>query len=184
METIDDIVADIRAQNQGLPEDGYALSPYVHDLLRLADRIKKAHEFELAVEKAKAAGEGYSAGKQSVTDCNRLEAAVVRENRTSQESRQVGNAAKMREALIKILGIADHLQTRYVLTNLMTKEILELKQIANAALSAPPRNCDRFKTREEAALAYVNECDAYIPQPMLLQIAKWLDWLFAEAKGN
>ena len=28
-ETIADIVADIRAQNQGLPEDSYALSPLV-----------------------------------------------------------------------------------------------------------------------------------------------------------
>lgn len=44
METIEDIVDDIRAQNQGLPEDGYALSPYVSDLLRLADRIEKAYQ--------------------------------------------------------------------------------------------------------------------------------------------
>ena len=42
-ETIADIVADIRAQNQGLPEDGYALSPLVCDLLRIADRIEAAH---------------------------------------------------------------------------------------------------------------------------------------------
>ena len=42
-ETIADIVADIRAQNQGLPEDGYALSPLVCDLLSLADRIEAAH---------------------------------------------------------------------------------------------------------------------------------------------
>ena len=42
METLEDIVDDIRAQNQGLPEDGYALSPYVSDLLRLADRIEAA----------------------------------------------------------------------------------------------------------------------------------------------
>jgi hypothetical protein len=41
-ETIDDIIGDIRAQNQGLPEDGYALSPLVCDLLRLADRIEAA----------------------------------------------------------------------------------------------------------------------------------------------
>lgn len=41
-ETIKDVIGDIRAQNQGLPEDGYALSPYVHDLLRLADRIEAA----------------------------------------------------------------------------------------------------------------------------------------------
>ena len=30
-ETISDIVADIRSENQGLPEDGYALSPLVCD---------------------------------------------------------------------------------------------------------------------------------------------------------
>ena len=42
-ETIEDIVADIRAQNQGLPEDDYALSPLVCDLLRIADRIEAAH---------------------------------------------------------------------------------------------------------------------------------------------
>ena len=41
-ETIADIVADIRAQNQGLPEDGYALSPLVCDLLSYADRIEAA----------------------------------------------------------------------------------------------------------------------------------------------
>ena len=47
-ETIDDIVADIRAQNQGLPEDSYALSPLVCDLLSLADRIEASHEREIA----------------------------------------------------------------------------------------------------------------------------------------
>ena len=47
-ETIEDIVGDIRAQNQGLPEDSYALSPLVCDLLSLADRIKAAHQREIA----------------------------------------------------------------------------------------------------------------------------------------
>ena len=37
-ETIEDIVSDIRAQNLGLPEDSYALSPLVCDLLSLARR--------------------------------------------------------------------------------------------------------------------------------------------------
>ena len=45
-ETISDIIADIRAQNQGLPEDGYALSPLVCDLLSLADRIEEAAKRE------------------------------------------------------------------------------------------------------------------------------------------
>ena len=47
-ETIEDIVADIRAQNQGLPEDSYALSPLVCDLLSFADRIEAAHQREVA----------------------------------------------------------------------------------------------------------------------------------------
>lgn len=46
-ETIEDIVADIRAQNQGLPEDSYALSPLVCDLLSLADRIEAAAKREV-----------------------------------------------------------------------------------------------------------------------------------------
>ena len=52
-ETIADIVADIRAQNQGLPEDSYALSPLVCDLLSLADRIEAAHRREVAELKSK-----------------------------------------------------------------------------------------------------------------------------------
>ena len=54
-ETIADIVADIRSENQGLPEDGYALSPLVCDLLSLADRIEAAYnrEREAGVEVAR-----------------------------------------------------------------------------------------------------------------------------------
>lgn len=47
-ETIEDIVDDIRAQNQGLPEDSYALSPLVCDLLSIADRIEAAAKREKA----------------------------------------------------------------------------------------------------------------------------------------
>ena len=47
-ETVADIVADIRAQNQGLPEDSYALSPLVFDLLSFADRIEAAHKRDVA----------------------------------------------------------------------------------------------------------------------------------------
>ena len=49
-ETIEDIVADIRAQNQGLPEDSYALSPLVCDLLSLADRIEASHKREMTAK--------------------------------------------------------------------------------------------------------------------------------------
>ena len=50
-ETITDIVADIRAQNQCLPEDDYELSPLVADLLSFSDRIESAHKREMADEK-------------------------------------------------------------------------------------------------------------------------------------
>ena len=71
--------------------------------------------------------------EQSVTDCNHL-----------------GNAAKMREALSRILGIADHLQTRFAIPKLASEEISELKQIAESALSTPPRNCDVGTVEEQA----------------------------------
>lgn len=46
-ETVAEIVADIRMQNQGLPKDWYAKHPFVDDLLFLANRIEAAHEREV-----------------------------------------------------------------------------------------------------------------------------------------
>ena len=64
-ETIEDIVDDIRAQNQGLPEDRYALSPLVCDLLSIADRIEKAEKRE--IETLRSLVEGLI--KASSVDC-------------------------------------------------------------------------------------------------------------------
>ena len=64
-ETIADIVADIRAQNQGLPEDSYALSPLVLDLLSFADRIEAAEKRE--IETLRSLVEGLI--KASSVDC-------------------------------------------------------------------------------------------------------------------
>ena len=79
-ETIADIVADIRAQNQGLPEDSHALSPLVCDLLSLADRIEAAakREREAGAAAAQICGEvgemigREAACRQTVTDCHVL----------------------------------------------------------------------------------------------------------------
>ena len=86
-ETIEDIVDDIRAQNQGLPEDSYALSPLVCDLLSIADRIEAAHkrEREAGADAAQICGEiGEMVGReaacrQHVTDCHGLNAAAMRD---------------------------------------------------------------------------------------------------------
>ena len=55
---------------------------------------------------------------------------------------EASNVRAMREALLMILGTVDHLQTRFAIPKLASEEISELKQIAESALSAPPRNCD------------------------------------------
>ena len=70
---------------------------------------------------------------------DRIEAAV---NQPVINCNRLGNAAAMREALLMILGTVDHLQTRFAIPKLASEEISELKQIAESALSAPPRNCD------------------------------------------
>ena len=78
-ETIEDIVADIRAQNQGLPEDSYALSPLVCDLLSFADRIEAAHKREVA-ELERKVSELRECLKEAVTEvCNRLEKCGFKE---------------------------------------------------------------------------------------------------------
>ena len=126
-ETIEDIVADIRAQNQGLPEDGYALSPLAGDLLSIADRIEAAHkrEQEAGSEAAKICGEigemvgGEAACRQPVTDCHGL------------------NTAAMREALEVVKRLFDGLL-------MWQTDIRKAHEAVDAALAKPPRNCDRF----------------------------------------
>ena len=85
-ETIADIVADIRAQNLGLPEDSYALSPLVCDLLSLARRIEVANARER------------EAGAEAAQICGEIGEMIGRAA-TSEKSSAVGNSAKMREAL-------------------------------------------------------------------------------------
>jgi len=85
-ETIADIVSEIRAQNQGLPEDSYALSPLVCDLLSLARRIEVANAREREV------------GAEAAQICGEIGEMIGREA-TSENSSQVDNVAKMRAAL-------------------------------------------------------------------------------------
>ena len=129
-DTISDIVADIRAQNQGLPEDSYALSPLVCDLLSLADRIEAAAKLERdELRRRLKVGEKALQNLQerlvsSVYDgtLNPHEALEIAENALSaireewgeMNSKQsvtncnrLGNAAKMREALQSLVEYID-----------------------------------------------------------------------------
>lgn len=133
-ETIEDIVDDIRAQNQGLPEDSYALSPLVCDLLSFADRIEAAakREREAGAEAAQICGEiGEMLGReaachQPVTDCHGLDTAA------------------MREALVMVQRLFDG--------RLMWQtDIRKAHEAVDAALAKPPRNCDVGTPEEQSA---------------------------------
>ena len=111
-------------------------------------------------------------------DC---EVAVSENATTTKESLEVGNAAKLREALDDIIELINKWRTDNVMEHWQYSQLFD---IADAALAAPPRNCDRFKTKEEAATAFANEKKQWIPQQVLWELAPWLDWLFAPANES
>ena len=63
---------------------------------------------------------------------------------------ETGNVAEMRSALEE--------QLRYWNTHVRTRNEEDMRVRTEAALSAPPRNCDRFRTAEEAESAFVEFC--------------------------
>ena len=90
---------------------------------------------------------------------------------------KVCNAAKLYEAVGYILKYADSAACRD--HDEHTRHYIDqIRKWAQSALAAPPRNCDRFKTKEEAATAFANEKKQWIPQQVLWELAPWLDWLF------
>ena len=144
-ETVEDIVADIRAQNQGLPEDGYALSPLVCDLLRIADRIEAAANRQFREAAKMIPHEEVSVSKMETT------------TPTREKSSSVGNAAAMRKALMEA-SIALSSATHHHLTEDDAKECLA---VIESALSKPPRNCD-VGTAEEQAKRFNSFCKTHL----------------------
>jgi hypothetical protein len=107
---------------------------------------------------------------------DRIEAAIKREREA------VGNAAKMRDAL-ETISKCD-----------ISKEedCYTLYDACEAALSAPPRNCDLYATPKEAGEAFISEsCENpcgnctvsdECHNPLIHECG--INWLFAEAKGE
>lgn len=172
--TIDEIVRKIRKSQNGNVHTISAEEAY-----ELADCIEKAIEVE-RIEWRKMLKEAKDAIEVLEKRCDAFEQCQT-EDATCKESLQVGSVAKMREALSDACyAMFNFLKTRYGGYEEMAKALDKAK----TALAAPPRNFDRFKTKEEAAWAYAGECNAFIPQSVLWQIGEWLDWLFAEVKGG
>ena len=183
METINDIVAEMRIGDLCAEDTSASRPEFINDFLAsFADRIEAAwkREVETTTDESSAVGNagtvreiaqemlntsmqavtaerinGWAtrladACKQSVTDCN-----------------QLGNTAKMREALEKIASMGEQIdyqlgsseETVYALKH---ERCLahNISECARSALSAPPRNCD-VGTAEEQSERYEKFCYAH-----------------------
>ena len=131
-ETVADIVAAMRDESHA--GDGCFLEWVGEKMRSYADRIEAAakREREAGAEAAQICGEiGEIVGRdaachQPVTDCHGL------------------NAAAMREALVRVKRLFDG---RFM----WQPDIRKTHEAVNAALAAPPRNCDVGTTKEQSA---------------------------------
>ena len=97
-----------------------------------------------------------------------------------------GNAAAMREALMKAKLYFDH---RGEGTNLDDAGMaIDAITSIDAALSAPARNCDRYPNWETALPAWAMETGEEVDSKTGFrdnaQLKRFLDWLFAPAEGG
>jgi len=164
-ETIADIIAEKRQ--------------YADDLERACNEI--AAEAPSLVEKM----EDYK--HTTIADirreADRLEAALKRElsknmSKNGADFGQLGDCAKLREALETALKTI-----RGVINSTISPRsntVFDCRDKLSAALSAPPRNCDRFETAEEAWDDYDEWVESYRAKGEIPPFNEF-GWLFAPA---
>lgn len=167
-ETVADIIAEMR---RGTKLQGYWSSSDLNEILIYnADRIEAAWKRER---------DRLMSEPRSWEEC--VERAMkVKENSDvpideNENSGTVGNAAAMREALH---ALKEKFRDIDLARDSIEKEIYEL---ADAALSNQPRNCDIYPTNEDAwrsyQLSHAKNADAYVEAT----VPDFIDWLFAPA---
>jgi len=87
-----------------------------------------------------------------------------------------GNIAAMREALDDIIDKIDTWRSDGTIEHWQYSQLFD---IADAALAAPVRNCDRFATAEEAYAAWHEWLDDFDD----VEAANAFDWLFSTEGG-
>lgn len=132
-ETLADIVAEYRRDYEDMKAKRLYL-PTAEYLRRLLDRIEAAAKREKA--------DALSAG------------GLVEAMR-----HKPSNAAAMREALVKCADIINNFGLAEAVNTAM-EVICDIEGVINAALAAPPRNCD-VGTELEQAERYVSYCDKF-----------------------
>lgn len=115
---------------------------------------------------------------------DRIEAAHKREREaTCEKSSQVGNAAKMREALLKSRKTMDEM-SKSIFQGWIEDSLVdvagEAQRAISSALSAPVRNCDLYATEGEAYKAYLTAMKNETKETYMY----FEPWLFAETKGD
>lgn len=112
---------------------------------------------------------------------DRIEAAV---NQLVTNCNNLGNAARMREALVKADAAFRRISQSawFIDANFSeTKEVMDAGNAVTSALSATPRNCDRFATLDDARNAFFSD---YVPDETCSSATAFAIWIFDEAKGG
>lgn len=166
-ETVADIMSEMREYADSMEKHLlYDLRECPTDYLRvLADRIETAVMYQFREVAKMIPHEEVAVSKMETT------------TPTCEKSSQVGNAAKMRKALLLALVFANGM---YKTTK--CKEYLKVEETIEAALSAPPRNCDLLSDTQEALTA-IHEDRCYVNNP-IDERRLTVEWLFDEAKGE
>ena len=166
-ETIADIVKEMRTlgrldkkSTDKIPRSLQALG-----LRTYADRIEAAANRER------------EAGAEAAQVCGEIGEMIGREA-TREKSSRVGNSAKMRKALDKLLNF---LRWVYAQDYPVSRDKLaDAIDIGVSALAAPPRNCDMYTTLDDARNAFFAD---YVSDGTCSSATAFAIWLYDEAKG-
>ena len=208
MKTVDNILREMRRlADEAEMGDCYDLRGLSTDSLRaFADRIEAAEkrEREAGAEAAQICGEiGEIIGRKATREKSSAvgnasanhqfrevakmipheEVAVSKMETTtptSEKSSQVGNAAKMREAITKCVDMITEFSNANIVTTPLDV-IIDIDGILKYALSVPPRKCDVLSDAQEALQA-IHEDRCYVNNP-IDERRLTVEWLFAESKG-
>lgn len=161
--------------------DGYRTTAFWGDkpiVLReaVAERIDNfADRIEAAAERERDEDRQLSAIAES-------DEAFARCARCDRPERAHGNAAAMRDALNRVGHLAKDLRNITERDTEVRADVNEIVDVCRAALAAPARNCDRFKTEDEAREAYwaYREPLEFNDKPFVAIT----EWLFATAEGG
>lgn len=185
-ETIADIAAEKRRiakevrdhASNGDYWDKKKANETAEDLEEEADRLEAAHKREI-----------YEAERRANHAAMKNVSETLSKVGPLYDAESIGNAAKLREALSKFCAYSAVVLNAGMFNRVHLEALLSM---ANAALSAPPRNCDRFGG-DNAKLQKVyysergKECDPrdhYSRQAYLVGYGNWLLAPATEKEGG